>query len=146
MDLIKFKKFKVGSAPDESIDISKPLSMLEMQRLPFAKNRGKIKRREKDTLQKLEQFKSLLKSKEVKDDEENWMNNKLKFHIDSERAYGLQKTYSQAQQNTELGKIKSEQEKQLIGEKRGEPEITRAEQKIDIEEILEQLNDNKKSQ
>ena len=110
MDLIKFKKIKVGTAPDESIDISKPLTMLELQRLPFAKNKGKNRRREKDTLDKLEKFKQKLKSKEVIEDEDNWMNNRLKFQIDSERAYGLQKAYNETISNTQISKLQRTQD------------------------------------
>ena len=62
MDLIKFKKVKVGTAPNESIDITKPLTMLEMQRLPFTKNKVKNKRQDKETLDKLEKFKEQIRS------------------------------------------------------------------------------------
>jgi hypothetical protein len=41
------------------------------------------KNRENETLSRLNEFRCKMKSKEVKEDEENWMNNKLKFHIDS---------------------------------------------------------------
>ncbi len=41
------------------------------------------KNRENETLAKLGDFQSKLRSKEVKHDEENWMNSKLRFHIDS---------------------------------------------------------------
>jgi hypothetical protein len=47
------------------------------------------KGRENETLARLREFSSKIKSKEVLQDEENWMNNKLKFHIDSQRAYDV---------------------------------------------------------
>ena len=49
------------------------------------------KSRENETLSRLNDFQSKIRSKEVKTDEENWMNNKLKFHIDSARAYDVNK-------------------------------------------------------
>ncbi len=49
------------------------------------------KGRENETLARLKDFQSKIKSKEVLHDEENWMNNKLKFHIDSQRAYDVNK-------------------------------------------------------
>ena len=52
------------------------------------------KNRENETLAKLGDFKSKLRSKDVKHDEENWMNNKLRFHIDSQRAYDVNKAAS----------------------------------------------------
>jgi len=132
MDLIKFKKVKVGTAPDESIDISRPLTMLELQRLPYAKNKLKNRKREKDTLDKLEKFKEHLRSKEVKEDEDNWMNNRLKFHIDSERAYGLQKAYNESISNTQISKLQGiEQHAQ------NEPQTQKKD--IDISEIIKQI-------
>lgn len=129
--MIKFKKMKTGTAPDESIDITRPLSMLEMQRLPFAKSKIKNRRREKDTLEKLEKFKEQLRSKEVKEDEDNWMNNQLKFHIDSERAYGLQKVYNESMSNTQISKVQGAQQA------RGEAQTQK--QGIDIGEIMRQI-------
>lgn len=38
-----------------------------------------------------------MKSKDVKIDQNNWMNNKLKFHIDSARAYNVEKASSYQQ-------------------------------------------------
>ncbi len=35
----------------------------------------------------MNQFKEKLNSENVNNDEENWMNNRLRFHIDSARAY-----------------------------------------------------------
>ena len=40
-------------------------------------------------MEKLNLFKKKINSEELKDDREAWMNNKLKFHIDSARAYSL---------------------------------------------------------
>lgn len=49
------------------------------------------KNRENETLAKLNEFSSKLRSKDIKQDEANWMNNKLTFHIDSQRAYDVNK-------------------------------------------------------
>lgn len=49
------------------------------------------KGRENETLARLKDFQSKIKSKTVKEDDENWMNNSLKFHIDSQRAYDVNK-------------------------------------------------------
>lgn len=49
--------------------------------------------RENETLARLKDFTQKLKSNTVKDDEENWMNNSLKFHVDSQRAYDVNKQY-----------------------------------------------------
>ena len=49
------------------------------------------KRRENETLSKLNDFTSKLRSKEVKTDESSWMNNKLTFQIDSAKAYAAEK-------------------------------------------------------
>jgi hypothetical protein len=47
--------------------------------------------RENETLAKLSDFTSKIRSKTVKGDDANWMNNKLTFHIDSQRAYDVNK-------------------------------------------------------
>ena len=55
------------------------------------------KNRENETLAKLNDFTSKLKSKEVRTDDANWMNNKLKFHIDSAKAYDVNRAANQAE-------------------------------------------------
>ena len=55
------------------------------------------KNRENETLAKLNDFTSKLKSKEVRTDDANWMNNKLKFHIDSAKAYDVNRAAIQAE-------------------------------------------------
>ena len=57
------------------------------------------KNRENETLSKLNDFKSKLNSHQVKQDEDNWMNNQLRFHVDSQRAFDVNKAqaYQQAQ-------------------------------------------------
>ena len=52
------------------------------------------KNRENETLARMNDFQSKLRSKEVRQDEESWMNNKLRFHIDSARAYDVNKKAS----------------------------------------------------
>jgi hypothetical protein len=104
LEVIKFKKDKIGTGTDDTLDISKPLTPLEMHRLPFTQFKGKNRKREMATLSRLEEFKQRLRSQDLKSDEEHWMNNKLKFHIDSERAYGLQKVYDIAASQTQLAK------------------------------------------
>lgn len=41
------------------------------------------KNRENETLSKLEDFTNKIRSKDIRSDSNSWMNNKLKFHIDS---------------------------------------------------------------
>ena len=47
------------------------------------------KRRENETLSRLKDFQSKIRSKEVLTDDDNWMNNRLKFHVDSQRAFDV---------------------------------------------------------
>jgi len=61
---------------------------LELKRLKYM-DKKRIKGHEDDIMDKLNQFKKRLNSEELKNDKEAWMNNKLKFHIDSARAYNL---------------------------------------------------------
>ena len=57
------------------------------------------KGRENETLSRLRDFSSKLKSKDLKEDDENWMNNSLRFHIDSQRAYDVNRATTQATQD-----------------------------------------------
>jgi len=56
-----------------------------------------VQRHEDEILEKLNQFKKKINSEEMKTDKESWMNNKLKFHIDSARAYSLNTNKERAQ-------------------------------------------------
>ena len=47
----------------------------------------KLRIHETEVLEKLNEFRNRINSKIVNDDTENWMNNRLKFQIDSTRAY-----------------------------------------------------------
>ena len=111
--------------------------MLDMQRMPFAKNKLKNRTRERDTLEKLNQFKEKLRSQTIKTDEDNWMNNRLKFHIDSERAYGLQKVYDRATANTEIGKL--QQEKLRTDKEEEDTSQNKPGQDIDVNEVLQHI-------
>jgi hypothetical protein len=64
----------------------KLLSNLELRRLKFVQNK-RIKLKESEVLSKLKSFRNKINSENVCEDEDHWMNNKLKFHIDSARAY-----------------------------------------------------------
>ena len=89
---------------------------------------------------KLNQFKQQIRSKEVKEDEEHWMNNKLKFSVDSERAYGLQKVYNQASANSQINKL---QEGQKVGRETENKEAGKEEKRpdIDLEEVMKHVKD-----
>ncbi len=138
LDLIKFKKVKVGTGVDDTMDISKPLSMLEMQRLPFSKIRGKNRKREQNTMQRLDEFLKRMRSKDVHEDEENWMNNKLKFQIDSERAYGLQKAHDMVTSSVQMNK----QQSQDVPKPQPPPEdyYKKPSSAINIDEIVQRMN------
>ena len=57
------------------------------------------KGRENETLSRLREFSQKLKSKDVKEDDDNWMNNSLRFHIDSQRAYDVNRASTLANQD-----------------------------------------------
>lgn len=64
----------------------KLLSNLEIQRMKYIRNK-KTKLHEEEVLDKLTEFRNRLNSKTINEDPENWMNNRLRFQIDSTRAY-----------------------------------------------------------
>jgi hypothetical protein len=50
-------------------------------------NKSRQTKHDHEILTKLSQFKAKLNSEQVQNNETHWMNNKLKFHIDSANAY-----------------------------------------------------------
>jgi len=91
VELLQFKKDKLGTNNAELAETNKQekrlLSQVELARAKYTQNK-KIKRHEDEVLDKLNMFKKKLNSAQNKEiDESNWMSNKLKFHIDSARAY-----------------------------------------------------------
>jgi len=70
-----------------------------LQRQKFLNQTKLTKGRENETLSRLRDFSQKLKSKDVKQDDENWMNNSLRFHIDSQRAYDVNKASTLANQD-----------------------------------------------
>lgn len=49
----------------------------------------------------MQNFRSHMFSDTVKKDKNNWLNHKLKFHIDSQRAYSIQDNKDKAKDKTE---------------------------------------------
>ncbi len=45
------------------------------------------KQKEKDIMKRLDKFRKTLHSKDLKENQDHWMNHQVKFHIDSTRAY-----------------------------------------------------------
>jgi len=90
VELLQFKKDKIGSRNPAMEEYTKQekklLSAVELRRMKYLENK-KIKRHEDEVLKKLNEFRKKLNSAQVQGDEDNWMNNRLKFHIDSARAY-----------------------------------------------------------
>ena len=90
IELLQFRKEKLGTQNPEEIsrqkEENKLLSNLEKQRLKYIQNK-KTKLHEEDVLSKLNEFRNRINSKSVSENPDNWMNNKLRFQIDSTRAY-----------------------------------------------------------
>ncbi len=61
------------------------------------------------TMAKLRKFERKLQSK----DEESWLSSKLKFHVTADRAFHIDNTLKENQQNSELAKIREKEEKQM---------------------------------
>eukprot|EP01016_Furgasonia_blochmanni_P035399 TRINITY_DN3920_c0_g1_i2.p1 TRINITY_DN3920_c0_g1~~TRINITY_DN3920_c0_g1_i2.p1 ORF type:complete len:447 (+),score=137.54 TRINITY_DN3920_c0_g1_i2:658-1998(+) len=93
VEFLKFKRDDLGTYNERRMEDEKQevklLSALEKTRLRYLQNK-KTKMHEDEVLAKLNQFRKKLNSNDVLQDKEQWMNNKLKFHIDSARAYSHQ--------------------------------------------------------
>ena len=80
----------------------KLLTSLEQRRLRFLENR-KNRMKEDEIVSKLQKFRKTLNSS-FNSEEDSWMNNSLRFHIDSARAYNNNSTNS-AQNSQKLSEI-----------------------------------------
>jgi len=69
------------------------VSALALQREKYLLAKKMNKNRENETLAKLNDFRDSLNPKKLSND--SWMSNKLKFHIDSQRAYDVNKANEQ---------------------------------------------------
>ena len=83
----------MGSNLDESnIDVQSKFSALQIQRQKFLNAMKNTKHRENETMTKLNDFIGKLKSKATKEDPKTkWMTQQVKFHVDSEKAYNVNK-------------------------------------------------------
>ena len=97
-DLLQFKQNKVGTLLDEgNLDVQARISALALQRQLYINQMKNTKNRENETLARLKQFQNKIRTakKEARDsddDEEGkWMRTKLRFHVDSQRAYDVDK-------------------------------------------------------
>ncbi len=100
-DLLQFKAVKTGTLLDEAnLDVQTRLTPLDIQRQKFINQSKMTKGRENETLARLKEFQSKIKKSKARtedeEEEENWMANRLKFHIDSQRAYDVNKATEQA--------------------------------------------------
>jgi peptidyl-prolyl cis-trans isomerase SDCCAG10 len=81
------KRIKNATSDDEEEDESnKPMTALQKHQSKFL-NLKKGRQNNKEAIEKFEKFKEKLKSKKSAGD---WMNNKLKFQVDSTKAFAIQ--------------------------------------------------------
>lgn len=98
-EILKIKKRK--DDPEEEIRLKEELKLytpLQKHREKYLTNKKK-RMAGRETNEKLQRFKEKLKSEEI--DEDNWLSNRLKFHVDSQRAYAINENI--AKQNTNSG-------------------------------------------
>ena len=126
------------------------MTPLQLERYQFRQMQKMTKTRERDTLAKLASFTQKLRKTEedVEMGDDEWMKNTLKFHIDSDKAYALNKAVQMHEQSTELSKFMQSREGQvvtniqssttegshLLNEEKGENEI---EDIIDIQMMVD---------
>jgi len=87
------------------------LSPLELRRFKYNQHRKKTKGREAQTLQKLDSFIQNLKSNQT---QKKWFNNKLKFSVDSSRAYSYKSENALKEQGDPTKRLKRFQEQNDI--------------------------------
>lgn len=98
-DLLQLKRFQTGTANEQVTHEAKAqealMTPLELRRNKFSKTVAKSRGRESTTLKRLGSFMSSLKSHKKAAEEQTeeertlWFNNRLKFSVDSSRAYSF---------------------------------------------------------
>eukprot|EP01017_Pseudomicrothorax_dubius_P036630 TRINITY_DN5266_c0_g1_i4.p1 TRINITY_DN5266_c0_g1~~TRINITY_DN5266_c0_g1_i4.p1 ORF type:complete len:273 (-),score=100.84 TRINITY_DN5266_c0_g1_i4:61-879(-) len=112
IELLEFKREKIGTQKEkerqnqEQLDEKRLMSNVELKRHKYITGQ-KTKMHEDEVLAKLNQFRQKLNSTQLKDDDENWMNNRLRFHIDSAKAY------SHFENKEKMDDIRRDEEKAL---------------------------------
>lgn len=85
-DIVKIKKRLENPFEEEEEEINKPLTALQKHQAKFLGiKKGSSNKR--DSMVQLEKFREKLKVN--KSNRDNWMSNKLKFHVDSQKAYAI---------------------------------------------------------
>eukprot|EP00828_Plagiopyla_frontata_P024850 TRINITY_DN3174_c0_g1_i6.p2 TRINITY_DN3174_c0_g1~~TRINITY_DN3174_c0_g1_i6.p2 ORF type:complete len:224 (-),score=71.00 TRINITY_DN3174_c0_g1_i6:52-723(-) len=144
---LEFKKEKKGTLNAElqqqKVEEKKLLTNVELKRLKYLQKK-KIQVHENDLMEKLEKFRKKLNSQEVMQNDDNWMNNKLRFHIDSSNAYRhqQQKEFERkfdGKQNEEVSREKYIQELRL---KAGGQEAVKGKDLLSVEQLMNIVEEN----
>lgn len=96
-DLLQLKRYSTGTADEgtaqEARDQAAFMTPLEQRRSKFAKHVGKSRGRQATTLQRLGSFLDTLKThkqgEQTEEEQAQWFNSRLKFSVDSSRAYSF---------------------------------------------------------
>ena len=98
-------KIKQRKDPDEELRIQEELKLYtplqKMREKYLTKKKPRLAGRE--TIEKLQKFKDKIKQSEGVED--NWMNNKLKFHVDSQKAYAINEQVTKLNNNLDFDAI-----------------------------------------
>lgn len=113
-DSLQFKQEKTGTyniTTKKAEEQEKTLlTAVELKRYKFMKLNGG-RHSQEEVLGKLAAFQNKLRSKDTKEDTGSWMNSKLKFHIDSAKAYSLQENKARVDEtrfNTEFQMLRDQ--------------------------------------
>lgn len=138
-EILKIKKRKED--PEEDIRLKEELKLytpLQKYREKYL-NKKKQKMAGRETIEKLQKFKEKIKT--VDEDEDNWMSNRLKFHVDSQRAYAINENIAKQNANTGVDAIdivdpKMRLQRNSETEKVERPEIMNIDKIFNVDEMI----------
>jgi peptidyl-prolyl cis-trans isomerase SDCCAG10 len=145
-EILKIKKRKED--PEEEIRLKEELKLYT----PLQKYREKYLTKKKqrmagrETSEKLKMFKEKLKTAEG--DEDNWLSNKLKFHVDSQRAYAINENIAKQNTNSGVDAIEIIDPKKRFqrtndSDKVENPQILNIDKMFNVEDLINNAKQNK---
>jgi peptidyl-prolyl cis-trans isomerase SDCCAG10 len=96
-EILEIKKRTQAANSSQKVEEEVKLTPLQKIQKDFLENK-RYRQSTQDKIQEIERFKEKLKAPS----QDNWMNNKLKFHVDSQKAYNLNDIREKQQKNFDI--------------------------------------------
>jgi peptidyl-prolyl cis-trans isomerase SDCCAG10 len=139
-EILKIKRRK--DDPDEESRLKEEIKLytpLQKYREKYL-NKKKSKMGGRETIEMLLQFKEKMKSNEGNED--NWMSNKLKFHVDSQKAYSINENISKQNTNADIDAIEIIDPRKRMSkmtDTQSKPELLNLDKMFNVEDLVNKV-------